>query len=192
MNVPLSHSLCLFSEFVFQIFGFKKRESSGLETRKKKMSSMKFVTIVLQMIVIEHLFEVNYCNSFNHTAGNREPFGRGLFIKFTFISSGKLNSIFFYSILSFLIRLFSSISCVCVCTGFSAIGYPQDLLQQGELFKKTTLEPKSYSIAFKYHANSFSGPPFFVQLNVNGAEVSCISFSVLRVFRKIVLKCRNS
>lgn len=134
-------------------------------TRKKKMSSLIFVKIVLQMIVVEYLVEVKYCNSFIHTAGNRQPFGTGLFIKFTFVSIGKLNLIFFYSILisnSFVLIRF----------------YSQDLLHHGALFKKTSFQPKSYSIVFKYHANPFSGPPFFVQLNVNGAEVNCIPFSV--------------
>lgn len=165
--VSLSQSLCLFSEFIFQFFGLKNERARY--SRPEKKMSLKFVKIVLEMIVIKHLVEVNYCYSFNHTAGNRHPFGPGLFRKFIFVCIGKLNSFFLYLIVSF----------VCVLgNGLSVVGFPQDLLHQDELFEKTSFQPKSYSIIFKYHANSFSGPPFFVQLNVNGAEVSSIPFSV--------------
>lgn len=82
------------SKFIFRIcfsnYRPQKRKSTEFSKpeEEKKMSSLKFVKIVLQMIVIKNFVEVNYCNSFNHTAGNRHPFGSGLFIKFTFVCIG--------------------------------------------------------------------------------------------------------
>lgn len=136
-------SVCSFS--ISQSFE-SSDNSSAIEPKKSvKMSLQIFVAISLQIILVEHLITVD-CNSFNHTAGSRSPFGISLFSKVSIFQSKRK------------IKL-----------NFSKT----DLLHEGDLFQRVTTDPRNYSIAFKYHAHSFSGPPFFVQLNVKGAQVKC-------------------